>query len=809
MQPTVDRLAEAAGVVEACGLAVENREFMADTARIGDAGRATRAQFERVLAAMPSVLTGEIAMAPLRHDLRTPLNAARGYSELLLEEDALPPVLVDATRRVCDLVNALLLDIDQHLANPVVLESEPGEAEDDTPQVQQEPATILVVDDNEDTRLLISRRIERDGHKALSAPDGETALAAMAIRDIDLVLLDLDMPGVSGSDVLLRLKTSPATSRIPVVMISADADVSRVVQCLEFGAEDYVTKPFNPVLLRARIGAALEKYRLRMRDEASWEDRFRTLMNMFADGVVVLDERGLIETGNATASALTGLTGTAMVGENIKRFLPDVDGRPDQWVRGVRGSVFDTRCQPATGESIPVEVTVSEVWYDERRRFAAVIRDISARKAAEARNAYLARYDPNTDLLNETALREDLDTRLAENREGTLMMISFANNRQLEEDLRQTEMATLARQVADRLRRLASPGDVQGRLSSGEYAWICHSEIIGETLGERVLAVLSEPFPISGHEVLAEPHIGFTCFPADGTTAVRLLRNADLALDHARRDRGWPMKRYTETMWSAIQARRTLERDLRIAIDRGELEVWFQPKVELKTRRCIGAEALVRWNHPDHGIISPASFMPVAEESNLILPIGAIVLQKSCAEAARWRKHGLTELHIAVNISATQFKRQNLPLLLRAACHTYGIPASILEFEVTERVLMDDTREATRTLNALRDEGVALAIDDFGTGYSSLAYLHRMPVTTLKVDQSFVRPLMTDTSTQAITRTIIGLAESMKLRCVAEGVETEDEHDWLALNSCCYGQGWLYGRPMRGDAFMTHVTANV
>jgi PAS domain S-box-containing protein len=798
LEPPIDGLAAAAATIEAAASDPVARAFMADAQRIGDAGRSAVLQFERVLAALPAALRGEIAVGPLRHDLRTPLNAARGYAELMIEEEDLPPVLADHARQVCDLVNQVLREIDRNLASagstPTL---------DDTPTASTTaPAAILVVDDNADTRALLTRRIERDGHQVFTAPDGETALATLAVREIDLVLLDVGLPGLSGGEVLQRIKTNPVTARLPVVMISADAEVSLVVECLELGAEDYVTKPFNPVLLRARIGAALEKLRLRMRDEASWEDRFRTLMNMFADAVLVLDDRGRIESANGAASVLVGLTSTALIGENIKRFLPDVDGRPDHWVRGVRGSSFETNCQTATGETLPVDVTLSEVWYDERRRFAAVVRDISARRAAEARNAYLARYDPTTDLLNETALRDELEERLGVATAGTLMLIGFGNARELDETLMQSEVALLSREIADRLRALAVVGDVQARLSSGEYCWLCSYAECGETAGEQLLAALTAPFQVNEHEVLLEPYIGYTVFPEDGNTAVRLLRNADLALDQARRDHSWPLKRYTDSMLRAVQARRTLERDLRLAIDRGELVAWFQPKMDIASRRLIGAEALVRWIHPERGMISPVEFMPVAEESSLILPIGAVVLQQSCAEVARWRASGLGDLHCAVNISAVQFKRQNLSLLLRTACHSYGISPSLLEFEVTERVVMDDTREAMKTLVALRDEGVALAIDDFGTGYSSLAYLHKMPVTTLKIDQSFIRPLTNDASAQAIVRTIIGLAQSMRLSTVAEGVETDEEHLWLAGNHCDIGQGWLYGRPMPPDAFL-------
>jgi EAL domain-containing protein (putative c-di-GMP-specific phosphodiesterase class I) len=333
-------------------------------------------------------------------------------------------------------------------------------------------------------------------------------------------------------------------------------------------------------------------------------------------------------------------------------------------------------------------------------------------------------------------------------------------------------------------------------------------EAAPERFAELLVTELTKDFVINGTPIELEPHIGIAMIPTHGTTSVELMRRADIARERARSHPEKPFCRFDEQMWTAIRVRRTLERELRSALADREFVLHYQPKVDLASSTLVGAEVLIRWLHPIRGPVSPSQFIPTAEASGIIVSMGDWVIREVCRQLAEWRDEGIDDLQIAINISTNHLRRGDLLEVLRQATAESGVAPSALEFEVTESVFLDETDGARAQLLALRDAGVKVSIDDFGTGYSSLSYLHLLPVDKLKIDQSFIRRVAEDPTSQATTRAIIMLAHSMKLVSVAEGVEVPEQAQFLVENRCDQAQGYLFSRPLDPGRFSDYVLAS-
>jgi diguanylate cyclase (GGDEF)-like protein/PAS domain S-box-containing protein len=531
-------------------------------------------------------------------------------------------------------------------------------------------------------------------------------------------------------------------------------------------------------------------------------------MDMVVDGFVILDERGRIEALNPIAEQIFAAAPGGLQGTEFASLL---DGErawsPDGWLArlGMRdGPVVTDLTREVVGRRIdggcfPMDLSLKPMKDTERRLYGAMVRDISARKAAEARTAYLARHDPITDLPNQTlfgerleALLENLTAAADQPPIAAVFYMTFANYKEVSSFMGQSISAVLLRAIADRLRPLMGSDDLLARLNGDEFAVL---QPLGEAAPERFAEVLitelTKDFVINGTPIELEPHIGIAMIPTHGTTSVELMRRADIARERARSHPEKPFCRFDEQMWTAIRVRRTLERELRSALADREFVLHYQPKVDLATSTLVGAEVLIRWLHPIRGPVSPSQFIPTAEASGIIVSMGDWVIREVCRQLAEWRDEGIDDLQIAINISTNHLRRGDL-----------------LEFEVTESVFLDETDGARAQLLALRDAGVKVSIDDFGTGYSSLSYLHLLPVDKLKIDQSFIRRVADDPTSQATTRAIIMLAHSMKLVSVAEGVELPEQARFLIENRCDQAQGYLFSRPLDPGRFSDYVLAS-
>src|SRR5215207_1157642 len=440
---------------------------------------------------------------------------------------------------------------------------------------------------------------------------------------------------------------------------------------------------------------------------------------------------------------------------------------------------------------------------------ARSIRYAIERKGAEQKLAYLAQYDPLTGLANRALFQDRLEQALARaQRTGgalALMFVDLDRFKAVNDTLGHAGGDALLREVARRVEGRVRESDTVARLGGDEFAIILEglSEVQDAARAARdLLNVLSEPLILDGHEIPMTASIGTAVWPqSDGD---RLLRDADAAMYRAKKRGGNNHQFYTEEMNVQASARLALERDLRRALNRNEFVLYYQPQVELTTGRIVGAEALLRWQSPDHGLVSPAEFIPVLEDTGLIIPVGRWVMSAACHQARAWHDDpGLAPLRMAVNLSARQFSQENLVNNVSGALMEAGLDPPWLELEITESLLMEDVEASLRALDQLKTVGggVRISIDDFGTGYSSLYRLKALPIERLKIDRSFIGDLPTDPDDAAITAAIVRLSHSLRLEVVAEGVETREQLAFLRDRGCDEAQGYYFSKPVPAEAF--------
>jgi diguanylate cyclase (GGDEF)-like protein/PAS domain S-box-containing protein len=553
------------------------------------------------------------------------------------------------------------------------------------------------------------------------------------------------------------------------------------------------------------------------------EDELRLAARVFestAEGILITDPAQRIVAVNRAFTDMTGY-GEGEVRGRRPTLLGD-ERHDEAFFAELWNSVHHTgRWQgelwgrSKSGEVRPYLMTVSTL-HDEQGvvlNYVAVMRDISNIKQSQQQLEYLANYDALTGLGNRNLFLTQLKVgieRAARHRRGlALIFIDLDNFKVINDTLGHDVGDQLLSEVARRLKACVRQEDIVCRLGGDEFTVYVEDFADPQLLvstAQRLVQAVSEPYQITGHDIFVTASIGISTYPNDGATISELVKNADVAMYKVKEQGRNGFQFFREDMNARAFERLVFVSGLRRALERNEFRLVYQPQVDLTDRRTRGAECLLRWNHPDLGEVSPGSFIPVAEETGLIVPIGVWVFRSVCEQLSRWgglRSPG----RISVNLSARQFRQPDLVDAIRSAVAEAGVSAAMLGVEVTESALIDDPEKASVTLSRLKDMGLAISIDDFGTGYSSLSYLKRFPIDCLKIDRTFVRDIATDPDDAAIVTAIITMAQSLKLDVVAEGVENQEQLDFLRARGCAAAQGFFFSRPLPAEAFRSMLAA--
>jgi diguanylate cyclase (GGDEF)-like protein/PAS domain S-box-containing protein len=540
-----------------------------------------------------------------------------------------------------------------------------------------------------------------------------------------------------------------------------------------------------------------------------------TVFEAASEGIVILDADYMLLSVNEAFSQVTGYRKEEVLGRSVATLISSRETRrhyhlirQDLEQHGSwRGELVETR---KNGELYPQWLQLNVV-RDARGQVSHIVgffSDLSSRRQTEERLRYLSHYDELTGLANRTLFRERLhEAGEASRQHGrglALLHIDLDRFKLLNDSLGHEVADQLLRQMARRLTQAASEANTIARLSGDEFAILLDDygslSALART-ASRLLGKLRTPMDVGGHELVVSASIGISLLPDNAREISALISQANMAMQHAKHLGGNTFQFYTDNLQACTLERLQLENQLRKGIQEGQLEVFYQPKLCLADDSLNAAEALVRWRHPELGLVPPGDFIPLAEETGLIAPLGEFVLRQACRQAREWQAQGLVELRVSVNLSVHQLRQGNLVSLVRQVLDETDLPAHMLELELTESHLLDNVENVIATFQQLRDLGVKLAIDDFGTGYSSLSYLKRFPVDYVKIDQTFIRDLSVGGEDAAITRAIIAMAHSLDLKVVAEGVETQAQMDFLKAQRCDELQGFLISQPLPAEQF--------
>lgn len=700
---------------------------------------------------------------------------------------------------------------------------------------------IVILDDQVTNRRIFEKLAAsiEDGVTVRSFAGPREALAWLREGAVpDLIVTDYKMPFMNGADFIRAFREDPRFVEIPIIVITVYEERAFRMRALEAGATDFLQSPVDhqEFVTRARNLLKLRRQQLLLEcraqtlaeelatSEHSREEVLRDSTERLAQVIDTVpamvsasDRDGRILFANAFLGRFVGKDPTAIVGQTLDLLQTSGSARRN---RGLDRKVFET------GEPLPsfeeelvsvagkrhVFLTTKAPLRDGRDDVVAVLTsslDITDRKQAEAHLSHLAHHDPLTDLPNRGLLSDRLRREVARARRGdrpfALHLVDLDEFKSVNDLLGHAVGDQFLIEVARRLRALVGPEDTVARVGGDEFA-VLQTGVTRDTdatdLATRMVEAIGEPYVVAGRRLTSGASIGITFHPADGEDAAELLKNADLAMYRAKSDGGKQFCIYVSDMDRRHRQSLRLDAELREAIAGEQFVVHYQPQLEIGTGHVVGAEALLRWNHPEHGLLMPGEFLARAEENGLIVPINEWVLQEACREAKSWQARGLEGLRIAVNLSPIQFRRRNVPLLVVRVLGDTGLDPRSLELEITENIVMGDTETVIAHLKQIHALGVGISIDDFGTGYSSLNYVKKFPVDRLKIDQCFVRNMSDDPNDAAIVRAIINLGHSLELAVTAEGVETERQEELLRAAGCDEVQGHLYGRAMPADRFV-------
>jgi diguanylate cyclase (GGDEF)-like protein/PAS domain S-box-containing protein len=671
--------------------------------------------------------------------------------------------------------------------------------------------TILIVDDIPANLAIAVDYLEDNGFNVMVAQDGEEGVERAQLIQPDLILLDVMMPGIDGFETCRRLKMIESTRDIPVIFMTALSDTSDKVRAFAAGAVDYVSKPFQIEELLARIKTHLmlrgmQKQLITQNAQLhASEGRYRRLFETAKDGILLLDfESGRVTDVNESVVDMLGYSREHFLNHKLCDILPfkEVSAcRAGLAELQTRESVSFDHWAIETQDKSPVDVEFVGNLYqvDGAKIVQCNIRDITGRKQAEARIHYMALHDALTGLPNRILLQDRLTQAIAlacrnHDRVGVLMF-DLDHFKHINDSLVHHVGDGLLEAVSTRMRACIRESDIVARLGGDEFVIvlpaIADNQAI-EEVAQKILASLLEPFHVEGYELQLGGSIGISQYPGDGESPEILLRAADTAMYAAKANSRGSYSFFTPELNVATRRRLMLSTDLRHACALGQFVLHYQPQVSTVSGAVSGVEALLRWNHPQLGLISPVEFIPLLEELDLIVEVGRWVLRTACLQNVAWQKEGLPAVRMAVNVSAHQFYRGALVHTVKEALSESQLNPKWLEIELTETLTLDDSETTINIMHELKLLGISLSLDDFGTGWSSLSYLRRFPLDRLKIDRSFMRDITTQPAAKAVVTSIIDLARNLGFTCVAEGVENVAQLEYLETKGCAEIQGFIY-----------------
>lgn len=735
----------------------------------------------------------------LSHEVRTPLNTIRGFAEMVSREmhGPLPhPQYKGYVESIHNAAEALADVVDGMLDMSRLQAMGRGES-GSSHLIDLAPDCVAVCRDG------IVETLNPAGAEMLGLTSPDDAVG----RHFREFVAPHYRPIVEhGLEILVRER-----ARVPMKIIRPDGTtVDAEVAATPFES----TKGGRSVMLVARD--VTERQRA-TRAIVQREERLRKIMETMVDALVIIDDRGIIETFNRAAERIFGYKTADVVGRSVNMLMSEEHAaHHDEYLRRYNstgeskvlgiGRVVEGRRKDGT--LFPVELALSDLTIGDSHLFIGVLRDITERRAQEERLRFLATRDHLTGLPNRALFQTRLDEAVREadaaGRHVAVLFLDLDHFKNINDTLGHPMGDRVLQAVARRLECHARPGDTVARLSGDEFTVIL-SKVNGpeeaSALATVLLDRLSDPFEIEGREIYTSGSIGIVMYPENAEDIANLMKNVDTAVNYAKKQGRNNFQFYTEKLSDDMVRRLQIENGLRRALDRKEMRVHYQAKVDLATGEVVGCEALLRWFSKELGFVSPVEFIPIAEETGLIVPIGEWVLREALRQLDTWMRAGLPPVRVGVNLSARQFRESTLATKITAVLEETGVSAELLELELTESMLVDNADEVVQSLWALKGLGITLSIDDFGTGYSSLSYLKRFPIDELKIDRSFVKDIPDSMDDMSITKAIISMARSLEMKLVAEGIETDDQWAFLRDNGCHVGQGYLFAKPLPADEF--------
>ena len=686
------------------------------------------------------------------------------------------------------------------------------------------PRILVVEDESIVARDIMTQLLELGYDHVGHATTGVQAIFLAGALRPDLVLMDIQLAGaMDGIVAAQEIRTQFA---LPVVFVSAFAADDVLARAKLTEPYGYILKPFSQRELHTVIEMALYKYQADLRSQESAQHTQAILDNM-ADGVITINAHGLIESFNKAACSIFGYESHELVGRNVSMLMhADAEQQHDGYLQRYRdtgearvvGVRREFEGRHKDGSVFPMSLAVSKINRAGQTTFIGLVRDLTQQHLDMEKMKRLAFYDPLTYLPNRRLLMDRLNqamfNSLRTGQHGAIILLDMDHFKLLNDTLGHDVGDRLLKQVATRVGVCVREGDSIARFGGDEFVVLLEAlseqdqeaAAQAKTVALKILDTLGQPYNLGDTTYNSTPSIGIVLFMEDHESIDEVIKKADVAMYQAKTAGRNAIRFFDPKLQQIVTANLELEKDLRDGLANNEFLLHYQIQVIDGVRHkdepmITGVEALVRWNHAKRGIVSPAQFIPMAENTGLILPLGQWVLETACAQLVAWADHPKTSRWtMAVNVSALQFSQPDFVAKVEQALQKTGANPALLKLELTESMLVANVDEIIVKMNAIKAYGVRFSLDDFGTGYSSLSFLKRLPLTQLKIDQSFVRDILTDTSDAVIAHTIVALAHSLGLKVIAEGVETQTQREALAAMGCHAYQGYLFGRPTTASA---------